>query len=135
VDYSQEVQKRQVQLLKNPEKSKALQPVNASNVPSGKENQDLYHSCGLRDDSFDSGGCCNRINYMRATLTVSLPEEINLGLTSLVKRSGKSRSQVVQEALRRQIAIERFRDLRERLAPKGRKAGFYTDEDVFDEIS
>jgi len=72
---------------------------------------------------------------MRATLTVSLPEEINLGLTSLVKRSGKSRSQVVQEALRRQIAIEGFRDLRERLAPKGRKAGFFTDEDVFDEIS
>jgi hypothetical protein len=41
----------------------------------------------------------------------------------------------VQEALRRQIAIEGFRDLRERLAPKGRKAGFFTDEDVFDEIS
>jgi metal-responsive CopG/Arc/MetJ family transcriptional regulator len=72
---------------------------------------------------------------MRATLTVSLPKEINAGLSSLVKRSGKSRSQVVQEALRRQIAIERFRDLREKIVPKGSRAGFHTDDDVFKVIS
>jgi len=72
---------------------------------------------------------------MRATLTVSLPENLNKGLSGLVKRTGKSRSQVVQEALRRQIAIERFRDLRERLTPKAAKAGFHTDEDVFKTIS
>jgi metal-responsive CopG/Arc/MetJ family transcriptional regulator len=72
---------------------------------------------------------------MRATLTISLPEEISMGLATLVRRSGKSRSQVVQDALRKQIAIERFKDLRERLVPKGRKAGFATDEDVFEEIS
>jgi Arc/MetJ-type ribon-helix-helix transcriptional regulator len=78
---------------------------------------------------------CNTNHYMRATLTVSLPEDINLGLSSLVKRSGKSRSQVVQEALRRQIALERFRDLREKFVPKGGKAGFHTDSDVFEVIS
>lgn len=78
---------------------------------------------------------CNRFYYVRSTLTFSLPEEINRGLASLVKRSGKSRSQVVQEALQRQIAIERFRDLRERIAPKGRDAGFYTDEDVIETVS
>jgi metal-responsive CopG/Arc/MetJ family transcriptional regulator len=72
---------------------------------------------------------------MRATLTISLPEEISMGLATLVRRSGKSRSQVVQDALRKQIAIERFKDLRERLVPKGRKVGFATDEDVFEEIS
>ena len=72
---------------------------------------------------------------MRATLTISLPEEINLGLSSLVKRRGKSWSQVVQEALRRQIALERFYELRERLVPKGRNAGFHLDEDVFEVIS
>ncbi len=78
---------------------------------------------------------CIKINYMRTTLTVSLPEDINRGLSSLVKRTGKSRSQVVQEALRRQIAIERFRDLRERFVPKGGRAGFHTDDDVFDAAS
>ena len=72
---------------------------------------------------------------MRTIVSVSLPEDINRGLSSLVKRSGKSRSQVVQEALRRQIAIERFRDLRERLVPKGAQAGFHTDDDVFDAVS
>lgn len=72
---------------------------------------------------------------MRATLTISLPEKISRDLATLVRRSGKSRSQVVQDALRRQIAIERFRGLRERLVPKGRKAGLLTDEDVFTEIS
>ena len=78
---------------------------------------------------------CNRFNYMRSTLTVSLPEEICQGLALLVQRTGKSRSQVVQDALRRQIALERFRGLREKLVLKGRKAGFYTDEDVFKAIS
>lgn len=72
---------------------------------------------------------------MRATLTISLPEEINVSLAALVRRSGKSRSQVVQDALRKQIATERFKDLREKLVPEGRKAGFATDEDVFEEIS
>lgn len=72
---------------------------------------------------------------MRATLTVSLPAEMNRQLTALVKRSGKSRSQIVQSALRRQIAIERFRRLRAKFVPKGRKAGFFTDEDVFKAIS
>lgn len=72
---------------------------------------------------------------MRATLTVSLPDDLNRGLETLVKHSGKSRSQVVQEALRRQIALDRFRHLREKLVPKGSRAGFHTDEDVFKAIS
>jgi len=67
---------------------------------------------------------------MRITLTVSLPEDLTAALSRMVKRKGVSRSQVVQDALRRQIALERFRDLRERLVPKGGQAGFHTDEDV-----
>jgi metal-responsive CopG/Arc/MetJ family transcriptional regulator len=72
---------------------------------------------------------------MRSTLTVSLPEDLSKALASLVKRKGMSRSRVVQEALRRQIALERFRDLRERLVPKGGRTGFHGDEDVFQAIS
>lgn len=72
---------------------------------------------------------------MRATLTISLPTEINKELSALVKRSGKSRSQIVQEALRREIAVERLHGLRAKLLPKGRAAGFHADEDVFREIS
>ena len=72
---------------------------------------------------------------MRTTLTISLPKEISRQLALLVKRTGKSRSQVVQDALRRQIAVERFQNLREKLVPKGAKAGFVSDEDVFKAIS
>lgn len=72
---------------------------------------------------------------MRKTLTVSLPEDLNRELSRMVKRKGASRSQVVQEALRRHIAVERFRDLRDRIVPKGARAGFHTDEDVFKAIS
>ncbi len=53
----------------------------------------------------------------------------------MVKRKGTSRSQVVQDALRRQIALDRFRDLRDRLTPKGGQSGFHRDEDVFRAIS
>jgi len=81
------------------------------------------------------GIICIGFHYMRTTLTVSLPEEISRELAAPVKRSGKSRSQVVQDALRRQLAIERFRNLREKLVPKGARAGFHTDEDVFEAIS
>jgi metal-responsive CopG/Arc/MetJ family transcriptional regulator len=72
---------------------------------------------------------------MRTTLTVSLPEDLNQELTRMVKRKGTSRSKVVQDALRRQIALERFRDLRDRLVRKGGRAGFHTDEDVFKALS
>ncbi len=72
---------------------------------------------------------------MRTTLTISLPQDLNEALSTLVERKGVSRSQVVQEALRRQIALERFHSLREKLIPKGGKAGFHTDEDVFASIS
>lgn len=72
---------------------------------------------------------------MRTTLTISLPEDLNRELARMVKRKGTSRSQVVQDALRRQIALERFRDLRDRIVPKGARAGFHTDEDVFETIS
>jgi metal-responsive CopG/Arc/MetJ family transcriptional regulator len=72
---------------------------------------------------------------MRTTLTVSLPEDLTRALSRMVKRKGVSRSQVVQDALRRQIALERFRDLRDRLAPKAGMSGFHTDEDVFKAVS
>jgi metal-responsive CopG/Arc/MetJ family transcriptional regulator len=72
---------------------------------------------------------------MRTTLTVSLPEDLNQALSRMVKRKGTSRSQVVQDALRRQIALDRFRDLRDCLTPKVGQVGFHTDEDVFKAIS
>jgi predicted transcriptional regulator len=83
----------------------------------------------------DISWACITFYYMRTTLTVSLPEDLNQALTRMVKRKGTSRSKVVQDALRRQIALERFRELRDRLVSKGGRAGFHTDEDVFKALS
>jgi len=89
----------------------------------------------LGERSLARPSACVSLQHVRTTLTVSLPEDLNRALSAMVKRKGVSRSQVVQEALRRQLALERFRDLRERLVPKGGEAGFHTDEDVFKAIS
>ncbi len=75
------------------------------------------------------------ILYMSNTLKISLPPAISKELNALVKRTGKSRSAVVREAVRRQLALERFRALRERLVPKAQVRGIYTDEDVFKIVS
>lgn len=72
---------------------------------------------------------------MSDTLTVSLPPAISKELDALVKRTGKTRSELVREAVRRQISLERFRALRERLVPKAQTRGIYTDEDVFKLVS
>ena len=72
---------------------------------------------------------------MKASLNVSLPPDISSELDALVKRTGKSRSEVVREAVRRQISLERFRALREKLVPKAQARGLYTDDDVFKLVS
>ena len=72
---------------------------------------------------------------MSDTLTVSLPRAVSKELDALVKRTGRTRSAVVRDAVRRQLSLERFRTLRERLVPKAQARGLYTDEDVFKLVS
>ena len=72
---------------------------------------------------------------MKDSLTVSLPPDISSELDALAKRTGRSRSEVVREAVRRQISLERFRALREKLVPKAQARGLYTDDDVFKLVS
>ena len=45
------------------------------------------------------------------------------------------RSEVVRDAVRRQLALEQFRDLRRRVMPLAEARGYVTDEDVFRDIS
>jgi predicted transcriptional regulator len=72
---------------------------------------------------------------MSGAVTVRLDEDLERGLDQFCKRSGKSRSEVVREALRRQLAVMNFEQLRERLMPFAEAQGFLTDEDVFREVS
>lgn len=72
---------------------------------------------------------------MEGPLTVRLDDELRESLESYCRDSGRSRSEVVREALRRQLQLLRFERVRERLLPFAEARGYLTDEDVFGEIS
>jgi len=69
------------------------------------------------------------------TLTIRLDDKLDRELTRLAKRSGRTRSEVVREALRRQLSIQRFRALRAAAMPYAAAAGYLTDEDAFRGVS
>jgi metal-responsive CopG/Arc/MetJ family transcriptional regulator len=72
---------------------------------------------------------------MRTVVSVSFPEEMAVELDKVAKASGRTRSEIVKEALRAYLWEERFRALRGRIAPLAKKRGYVTDEDVFKDIS
>ena len=45
------------------------------------------------------------------------------------------RSEVVRDAVRRQLALAEFQDLRRRVMPLAEARGYLTDEDVFKDVS
>lgn len=56
----------------------------------------------------------------------------------LIKRQNEQaalKSELVREALRRQLSIESFRQIRNRILPFAETQGLLTDEDVWREIS
>lgn len=72
---------------------------------------------------------------MRSSLTIRLDEDTNRNLEEVADRSGKTRSEIVREALRRQLAVMRFEQMRERVLPFAEARGYLTDEDVFRDVS
>ena len=72
---------------------------------------------------------------MKGTLTIRLDKDLERLLDRLCKRTGKSRSDIVRQAVRREVSLRRFEDLRTRVLPFAEARGFLTDEDVFREIS
>ncbi len=71
----------------------------------------------------------------RQVVTVRLDDELKPLLDTLCKRSGKSRSEIVRDALRRHLMILQFEQLRRKVMPFAEARGYLTDEDVFRAIS
>jgi predicted transcriptional regulator len=69
------------------------------------------------------------------TLTIRLDAKLDRELARLAKQSGRSKSELAREALRRQLTIQRLRALRRRAIPYAEAAGYFTDEDVFRDVS
>jgi predicted transcriptional regulator len=70
-----------------------------------------------------------------ATLTIRLDNDLDALLSRASKRSGRNRSEIAREALRRQLRLEQFDEIRKRIMPFAEARGFLTDEDIFSEIS
>ncbi len=70
-----------------------------------------------------------------ATVTVRLDPKIQRELAKLSRRLGRSRSDIVRDAVRRQIALMRFEQSRRELLPLAEAQGILTDEDVFRIVS
>jgi len=70
-----------------------------------------------------------------STLTIRLDADLDKLLTRASKQSGKNRSEVAREALRRQLKVSQFDALRKKIMPFAEARGYLTDEDVFRDVS
>ncbi len=65
------------------------------------------------------------------SLTIRLDEELETELEVACAETGRSRSEIVGDALRRQLRLMRFVRLRRQALPFAEAAGWLTDDDVF----
>lgn len=72
---------------------------------------------------------------MRSAVTIRLDPDLEKLLDQLCKQTGQTRSELVRDALRRQLTIRRFERLRRRALPFAEARGYLTDEDVARDVS
>lgn len=90
---------------------------------------------GLNHALTSGCNCLTMSDMKTASLTIRLDKELERLLSKASKRSGKNRSEIAREALRRQLRLEQFEELRKRVMPFAEARGYLTDEDIFSEIS
>lgn len=70
-----------------------------------------------------------------ATVTIRIDAKLERELNLLSRQLGRSRSDLVRDALRRQLALARFEQARRAMLPRAEAQGFLTDEEVFVDVS
>jgi len=70
-----------------------------------------------------------------SAVTIRLDTDLERMLEKVCKQSGRTRSDIVRDALKRQLSILRFEQLRRQVLPFAEARGYLTDEDVFRDIS
>ena len=71
---------------------------------------------------------------MSNSITTRLDPGLNQLLDRLAKQTGRARSEIVREALERQLSLLRFEQLRRQVLPFAKARGYLTDEDVAREV-
>jgi predicted transcriptional regulator len=72
---------------------------------------------------------------MKNTLTIRLEPDLERLLDRLCRETGRTRSDLVRDALRRQLQLLRFERLRRRVLPFAEARGYLTDEDIAKAVS
>ncbi len=72
---------------------------------------------------------------MKSAITVRLDDDLEQLLNEVARRSGRNRSEIIRDALRRQLALLAFEKLREQIMPFAEARGYLTDEDLFRDVS
>lgn len=72
---------------------------------------------------------------MRATITITLPDDLRTTLDEAVREAAKSPDELLSEALRDYLFFRKFRLLREYMTSQAEAQGIHTDQDVFDRVS
>lgn len=69
------------------------------------------------------------------TLTLRISDDLKKQLEALSRQQGRSAGELVRESLRRYLAQEELRLMRDKLRPYAEARGYLTDEDVFKDVS
>ena len=72
---------------------------------------------------------------MKSTVTIRLDRELERLLDRLCQETGRTRSELVRDALRRQLSLLRFELLRRKVLPFAEARGYLTDEDIAKDVS
>ena len=75
------------------------------------------------------------MSNMSNSITIRLDPSLSQLLDRLAEQTGRSRSEIVREALQRQLSQLRFEQLRRQVLPFAEARGYLTDEDVAREVS
>jgi predicted transcriptional regulator len=70
-----------------------------------------------------------------STITIRLDSDTEKMLNSVCRRKAANKSEVVRDALKRQLSIQMFDQLRHEIMPYAGAQGYVVDEDVFKEVS
>ena len=72
---------------------------------------------------------------MSRVVTIRLDPALEKLLDRLCKQTGRTRSELVREALRRQLSLLRIEQLRRKVLPFAEARGYLTDEDIAGDVS
>jgi predicted transcriptional regulator len=92
----------------------------------GESQPDVLHD-------FDEGhGMYDMKTY---AVTIRMESDLQRLLDKVCKQSGRTRSDIVRDALKRRLSILRFERLRRQVLPFAEARGYLTDEDVNKAVS